>query len=109
MTRFFTDALNCVENAEASKWVMGATPLFPLTMPCQVSSTVFPNGLTIPRPVTTTRLRDTEFSQKKGTQNYFHNQNFCSEFVTDYLNLMAADLIKEKAVLFRNNTAFVKL
>src|SRR6056297_2144406 len=50
-------------NSEASKCVMGAIPLLPARIFCQVSSTVFPTGDTIPSPVTTTRLLNSSSSK----------------------------------------------
>ena len=38
------------------KCVMGAMPFLPLFIFCQVSAVLFPNGVTAPIPVTTTRL-----------------------------------------------------
>jgi len=51
-----TSAANLVLCALASKWVMGAAPDFPANSASQVSFTLFPTGLTQPKPVITTRV-----------------------------------------------------
>ena len=50
------DVKNFVLNLLVSKCVIGPAPLTPLTKPLQVSGAVLPNGVSAPRPVTTTRL-----------------------------------------------------
>jgi hypothetical protein len=54
----FTSPAKCVVKALASKPVILAMPDFPASKAAQDASTVLPTGLTQPKPVTTTRLRD---------------------------------------------------
>ena len=56
VSKFFTSAAIFTLKSAVSKRVMGPTPLRPSRIPAQVSSTVFPSGVTAPSPVTTTRL-----------------------------------------------------
>src|ERR1043165_8412893 len=51
----FTRRGNFTSWLDASNLVMGAAPDRPASRAAQVSSTVFPTGVTSPRPVTTTR------------------------------------------------------
>jgi len=46
---------NVVAKGEMSKESIGLMPLFPLTIPSQVSETVLAKGVTAPNPVITTR------------------------------------------------------
>ena len=55
-TKSFTSAAICTLNSEASNFVIGPIPTLPSLIPVQNSSTVFPIGVTAPRPVTTTLL-----------------------------------------------------
>ena len=56
LSKSFTEAPNFVVNSEVSNFSINSTPLWPLTMLSQVEDTSLPFGLTVPRPVMTTRL-----------------------------------------------------
>src|ERR1043165_2731606 len=51
----FTSHANFTSWLDASNFVIGAAPARPASRALQVSCTVFPTGVTSPRPVTTTR------------------------------------------------------
>ena len=55
-SKFFTSPANRVENAEASKRVIGRMPLVPAHNASQFACVPMPTGDTSPTPVTTTRL-----------------------------------------------------
>ena len=55
MSRSFTSAAKVEVKPDGSNWVIGPAPDSPATSDVQLSSTVFPSGLTIPSPVMTIR------------------------------------------------------
>src|ERR671912_2848106 len=55
-SKFFTSPAKRVENADASKRVIGAMPLVPAHSASQLACVPIPTGDTRPTPVTTTRL-----------------------------------------------------
>src|SRR5512145_2605074 len=55
-SKSFTSPANRVENADASKRVIGAMPLVPAHSASQLACVPIPTGDTRPTPVTTTRL-----------------------------------------------------
>src|SRR5687768_10032490 len=55
-SKFFTSPANRVENAAASKRVIGPMPLVPAQSASQFACVPIPTGDTRPTPVTTTRL-----------------------------------------------------
>src|ERR1700761_2920845 len=54
-SKFFTSAANCTAKFEASKAVIGPTPLFPANSWLQTSAVVLPTPQISPTPVMTTR------------------------------------------------------
>ena len=56
-SKLFTWQANFVASRSVGKRTMGLAPLRPSIRPCQYSSTFLPRGLTVPIPVTTTRVR----------------------------------------------------
>ena len=61
----FTSAASFALKPSVSKKVIGAIPFFPFLRLFHVSLTLFPTGVTAPKPVTTTRLHsDISFSSR---------------------------------------------
>jgi len=60
-SKAFTSQANRTECREASNLVIGPAPDMPARRQDQLSSTVFPTGVTSPRPVTTTRCDKSYF------------------------------------------------
>ena len=68
-----TSPANRVIRLLASKRVMGAMPERPARMASQVSLTVFPNGVSVPSPVMTTRFRSTVTSYQNNAPAHAGN------------------------------------
>src|SRR6185312_3256768 len=93
----FTSAAKRQLYWEASKWVMGPTPLRPASSPAQVSGAVRPTAEIRPTPVTTTRWRTLSL----GTRFGLDVVNGVLD-ATDLLRILVRDLDLEGTLEFHN-------